>query len=123
MTRAHRDFTPDQVEFIGNIVRMWRGEEEELEAGSGPKMSETFGDEGYRDVPGLCKVANRAEIAAQDWSLNPGRYVGVAAGEQQDDEDFKLKLEALQEELERLNVQAVRLQAVIAQNVVEVLQL
>ena len=122
VTRAHRDFTPDQVEFIGNIVRMWRGEEEELEAGSGPKMSETFGDEGYRDVPGLCKVANRAEIAAQDWSLNPGRYVGVAAGEQQDDEDFKLKLEALQEELEGLNVEAVRLQAVIGQHVTEVLQ-
>lgn len=122
VTRAHRDFSPDQVEFIGNIVRMWRGEEEELVAGSGPKMSETFGDEGYRDVPGLCKVASRSEIAAQDWSLNPGRYVGVAAGEQQDDEDFKLKLEAFQEELERLNAEGARLQAVIALNVADLIQ-
>ena len=120
VTRAHRDFTPDQVEFIGNIVRMWRGEEQELQAGSGRRMTETFGDDGYRDVPGLCKVARRAEISLQDWSLNPGRYVGVAAGEQQGDEDFKLNLQALQEELEGLNAEATRLQAVIAQNVAKV---
>lgn len=122
VTRAHRDFVPEQVEYLGNIVRLWRGEEEELEAGSGPRLTEDFGDNEYKDVPGLCKVASRAEIAAQDWSLNPGRYVGVAAGEQQDDEDFKLRLEVLQEELEGLNVEAARLQAVIAQNVAEVLE-
>ncbi len=121
VSRAHRDYTPEQIEFLGNIVRLWRGEEKELEAGSGPQMSATFGDDGYRDVPGLCKVADRAEIAAQNWSLNPGRYVGVVSGEQPDDEDFKLRLEALQEELEGLNAEAARLQAVIAQNVAEVL--
>lgn len=119
--RAHRDFTPEQIEFLGNIVRLWRGEEEELTAGSGPKMTETFGDDGYRDVAGLCKVASRTEIAAQDWSLNPGRYVVVAAGEQVADADFKVRLEALQEELEGLNAEAARLQGVIAQNVAEVL--
>jgi type I restriction enzyme M protein len=122
VSRAHRDFTPDQIEFLGNIVRLWRGEEEEVLAGSAPRMTETFGDDGYRDVLGLCKVASRAEIAAQDWSLNPGRYVGVAPGEQQDDADFKLRLEALQEELDGLNGEAARLQAVIAQNVAEVLE-
>lgn len=122
VTRAHREYTPDQIELLANIVRLWRGQEEELEQGSGPRMTELFGDEGYKDIPGLCKVASRAEIAAQDWSLNPGRYVGVAAGEEPDDEEFYLKLEALQEELEGLNAEAVRLQAVIAQNVAEVLQ-
>jgi type I restriction enzyme M protein len=121
VTRAHRDYRPDDIEFLGNIVRLWRGEEEELEAGSGPRMTEVFGDDGYKDIAGLCKVVSRAEIAAQDWSLNPGRFVGVASGEQQDDEDFKLRLEALQEELEGLNVEAGRLQAVIAENVAEVL--
>lgn len=121
VSRAQRDFTPDQIEFIGNIVRLWRGQEEELEAGSGPAMTATFGDAGYRDVPGLCKVATRAEIAAQDWSLNPGRYVGVAPGEQVEDGDFRERLEALQEELEGLNTEAARLQDVIAANVAEVL--
>ena len=86
-------------------------------------MTEVFGEDGdYRDVPGLCKVASRAEIAAQDWSLNPGRYVGVAPGEQPDDEDFRERLAALQEELEGLNTEAARLQGVIAANVAEVLQ-
>lgn len=121
VSRAQRDFTPDQIEFIGNIVRLWRGQEEELEAGSGPAMTATFGDDGYKDVLGLCKVATRAEIAAQDWSLNPGRYVGVAPGEQVEDGDFRDRLEALQEELERLNAEAARLQDVIAANVSEVL--
>lgn len=121
-TRAHRVYAPDQLEFIANIVRLWRGEEEELVAGSGPRMTETFGDDGYKDVPGLCKVASHAEIAAQDWSLNPGRYVGVAPGEREDDEDFRERLEALHEELETLNAEAARLQALIAQNVAEVLE-
>lgn len=121
VTRAHREYTPDQIEFMGNIVRLWRGEEEEVDQGSGPRMTEVFGDDGYKDVPGLCKVASRGDIEAQDWSLNPGRYVGVASGEQVEDEDFKERLEALQEELEVLNADAARLQRLIAQNVAEVL--
>lgn len=120
-TRAHRVYTPSQVELIANIVRLWRGQEEELTAGSADEMKRLFGDDGYRDIPGLCKVASRAEIEAQDWSLNPGRYVGVAPGEAQDEEAFRERLEALQEELEALNVEAARLQGLIAQNVAEVL--
>jgi type I restriction enzyme M protein len=40
----------------------------------------------YRDVAGLCKIATLDEIEAQGWSLNPGRYVGVA--ERKEAEDF-----------------------------------
>ena len=71
----------------------------------------------YRDIPGLCKAATLAEIEAQGWSLNPGRYVGVAAGEEVSDEDFKEKLEELSEELEVLNAQARDLEQTIARNV------
>ncbi|HWQ26638.1 MAG TPA: class I SAM-dependent DNA methyltransferase [Chlorobaculum sp.] len=86
------------------------------------------GDEGarniaYRDIPGLCKAATLKEIEAQGWSLNPGRYVGVAAGEALSGEDFKEKLEALNEELERLNAQARELEVTIARNVEEILGL
>ena len=66
------DVRPDHIEFLGNIVRLWRGEPVETEADSGPRMKELFLDQGYRDVPGLCRVATREEIAAQGWSLNPG---------------------------------------------------
>jgi type I restriction enzyme M protein len=59
---------------------------------------------------------------AQGWSLNPGRYVGVAAGEDLSDEDFKEALEALNEELEGLNAKARELEATIAANVAELLE-
>ena len=75
----------------------------------------------YRDIPGLCKSATLAEIEAQGWSLNPGRYVGVAPGEEVSDEDFKEQLEALNEELEVLNAQARELEQTIAVNVAGIL--
>jgi type I restriction enzyme M protein len=122
VTRAHRVFDPDQIEFLANIVRLWRGEAVETEAGSAASMAEAFPKGKYRDVPGLCRVATRKHIAEQDWSLNPGRYVGVAPGQKQEDEEFRAKLEALQEELEELNAEALQLQARIAQNAAELLE-
>ena len=62
-------------------------------------------------MAGLCKAATLKEIEAQGWSLNPGRYVGVAPGEDVSDEDFKEQLETLNEELETLNAQARELEA------------
>ena len=121
VTRANRVFDPDHIEFLGNIVRLWRDEKVETDAGSSERMSEAFPDSGYRDVPGLCKVATRKDIEAQGWSLNPGRYVGIAPGQPHDAEEFKEKLEALQEELETLNAEAAQLQSRIARNVAELL--
>ena len=119
--RAHRDFRDDQIEFLANVVRLWRGKEPELAFGSEALLRERLGGmDAYRDVPGLCCAASRGQIEAQGWSLNPGRYVGVAEGEA-DDEDFREKLEALQEELERLNGEATELQGRIALNVAELL--
>jgi type I restriction enzyme M protein len=75
----------------------------------------------YADVPGLCKAATLKEIEAQGWSLNPGRYVGVAPGEEVSDEDFKTQLVALNEELENLNTRARELEQAIAANVAGIL--
>lgn len=120
-TRAHRVYDPEHIEFLGNIARLWRGEPVETEAGSAARMGEAFPDGSYRNVPGLCAIVSRADIASHDWSLNPGRYVGVAPGEQESDEEFKVRLEAMQEELETLNAQAAQLQEKIADAVGEVL--
>ena len=124
LDRAHRDFTPAQIEFLANIVRLYRGEQVETNhlptasAEDGlPSWDETFLDGAYRDVAGLCKVATRQEIEAQGWSLNPGRYVGVAEREA-DDFDFFERLEELNEELEMLNNEAHELESRIAQNLV-----
>jgi type I restriction enzyme M protein len=124
--RAHRDWTPAQIGFIANLVRLYRGEALDLTVGSGEtaaKLKDVFGDTpAYADVPGLCKVATVAEIEAQGWSLNPGRYVGVAPGEDVSDEDFKEQLETLNEELESLNAQARELEQTIAANVAGILE-
>jgi type I restriction enzyme M protein len=150
--RAHRDFTPAQLEFIANVVRLYRGTQPEFVHGSEIKLQEVFGDDSenstknrkdtfkssspsgrgggegkperitYSDVPGLCKVASRAEIETQGWSLNPGRYVGVTKGEDLSDEDFKEHFEALNEELTVLNADARGLEEQIAVKATEILE-
>ena len=118
--RAHRDFTPEQIEFLANIVRLYRGAKPENQHGSNKMMAEKFPKGTYVDIPGLCKVATIKEIEAQGWSLNPGRYVGVAEGVI-DDFDFKERLEELNEELEVLNIKARELEDKISENVATIL--
>ncbi len=121
LDRAHRDFTPEQIEFLANIVRLYRGEEPENRHDSAEMLAEKFPDGQYQDVPGLCKVATIEVIEAQGWSLNPGRYVGVAAREE-DDFDFFERLEELNEELEVLNSEARELEERIAENVTAIME-
>lgn len=123
--RTHRDWTPAQTSFLANVVRLYRGEALDFTLGGDDaraKIEEVFGKTAvYADVAGFCRAATIKEIEAQGWSLNPGRYVGVAAGEEVSDEDFKEHLEALNEELEGLNVQARELEITISRNVAEIL--
>ena len=123
--RAHRDWSAGQIGFIANLVRLYRGEAPDFTFGGGEaqaKLKEVFGNKpAYADIAGLCKAASLQEIEAQGWSLNPGRYVGVAAGEEVSDEDFKTQLQALNEELETLNAQARTLEKTIATNVAGIL--
>ena len=126
--RAHRKFSPKQIEYLANIVRLYRGEQPEFVAGEDeevpgqePDLKATFPKLKYADVAGLCKVASLAEIEAQGWSLNPGRYVGVADREE-DDFVFAERLEELNEELEVLNSEASELEERIANNVAKLLE-
>ena len=118
--RAHRDWLPEQIEFLANIARLYRGEDIETAEGSAALMSMSFPDGAFVDVPGLCAVATLEQIEKQGWSLNPGRYIGVAAAED-DGIDFRVRLEDLNEELEKLNGEAAALQERIAANVAELL--
>jgi type I restriction enzyme M protein len=119
--RAHRDFLPKQIEFIANIVRLYRGESVETEAGSPELMKKNFPRGKYADVAGLCNVATLSEIEAQGWSLNSGRYVGIAE-RAADDFEFFEKLEQQSEELETLNSEARELEGKIAENIATVLR-
>ena len=119
--RAHREFSEAQVEFLANIVRLYRDEPLVLEDGSQELMEAHFPQKAYQDVAGLCKIATIAEIETKGWSLNPGRYVGVTE-RAVDDFDFAERLEELNEELEVLNVEARELEAQIAENIALLLQ-
>jgi type I restriction enzyme M protein len=78
-------------------------------------LQNRFPDVVYTDVEGLCKVVNRQEIAAKDWSLSPGRYVGVDTATD-DDFDYEERLNEIHIELEGLNEEAVALANAISEN-------
>jgi type I restriction enzyme M protein len=79
-------------------------------------LVERFPQAEFAAVPGLCKVVTRAEIEAADWSLTPGRYVGVAPADVDEDFDFEQSLRDIHVELADLNREAVELAAKIQEN-------
>jgi type I restriction enzyme M protein len=80
-----------------------------------------FPDGTYRDVPGLVKLVTLAEIKAADWSLTPGRYVGVAPAEADDEENFEEEMRAIHAELGDLNAEAAELAEKIQANFEEII--
>jgi type I restriction enzyme M protein len=69
-------------------------------------------------VPGLVKLVSRKDIEAADWSLTPGRYVGIVPPDEDEDEDFDFEqtLRDIHTELVDLNKEAVELAAKIQEN-------
>lgn len=79
-------------------------------------LQERFPDAELRDVSGLVRLVDKADIEAADWSLTPGRYVGVAPQEVDEDFDFEQALRDIHVELSDLNKEAVELSAKIQEN-------
>ena len=79
-------------------------------------LTERFPEGKLRDVEGLVKLVDRAEIEKNDWSLTPGRYVGVAPEEEDENFDFEEALRDIHVELEDLNTEAVKLAKKIKNN-------
>lgn len=79
-------------------------------------LQERFPEASLRDVEGLVKCVDRTTIAAHEWSLAPGRYVGVAPEEMDEDFDFEETLRAIHIDLNGLNEEAVELAARIFKN-------
>ena len=94
----------EQLEQIGYFHRQARWLTERFPAGE------------LRNVEGLVKLVHRAEIEPNDWSLTPGRYVGVAPEEEEEGFDFKETLREIHVELEDLNAEAVVLAEKIRKN-------
>ena len=79
-------------------------------------LQERFPDAELRDVEGLVKLVSKAEVEEKDWSLTPGRYVGVAPDEEDEDFDFEETLRDIHIELAGLNEEAIALSAQIQRN-------
>ena len=117
--KAHRDWRPEQIEFLANIVRLWRGEQPEHHASDGEFLATSFPAGTYEDVSGLCGEASTERISEQGWSLNPGRYVGrpVHAFDKQ---AFSTSVVQLTTEFERLAEKARTLSNRVASNLREI---
>jgi len=84
-------------------------------------LQERFPNAQYEDVTGLCKLATPEEVQEQDYSLNPGRYVGVVIEEDgKSEEEFIAELLAMNDELNCLNNEASRLEAAVTYNILQI---
>lgn len=81
-------------------------------------LYEKFGEGEYQDIPGLCKLASREEIAEKNYSLTPGAYVGVAAAED-DGVDFAQRMAEIHRELLKLQAESNVLMQTISKNMEE----
>jgi type I restriction enzyme M protein len=95
--RVHREMTDENIARIADNYHAWKA------------------GEGYEDVAGFCKAATIKEIQEQGYVLTPGRYVG-AADLQEDDEPFEDKMVHLIKELETNFEESSRLENIIRQN-------
>lgn len=94
------DFSPDQLEGLTTIIKSYRGEQVDFTANEW--LTNTFVNGNYEDIKGLCVVASMEKIIENDYSLNPGRYVGYSI---QIDEDFDYqgRIAEIHDELAKLN--------------------
>ncbi|MEO0520110.1 MAG: class I SAM-dependent DNA methyltransferase [Cyanobacteria bacterium P01_A01_bin.116] len=109
-----------QVKALKEVLAELHGEVKEAEAFFVHVrwLQERFPEAVYEDVTGLCKLATLEDVAEQDYSLNPGRYVGVVIEEDgKTEEEFLEEILAMNEELEALNREAHVLEKVINHNI------
>jgi type I restriction enzyme M protein len=98
------EFSEEQLEGLTAIIQLFRGEKPEV-AKDNVWFNEHFPKRKYEDVEGLCKVADRAEIVEQDYSLTPGRYVGVSIDIDMNF-DYRGRMAEIHSELGKLNEEA-----------------
>jgi len=88
--RAHNEWTDEQIQEIASIVRRYRKED---------------GEDNYQDIKGRCKVATLEEVRANDYSLNPGRYVEIVE-KVMSDVDFEARMKELMADFTTLTTEA-----------------
>jgi type I restriction enzyme M protein len=82
--RTLRELTDNEIKHIASVYHAWRGSNRIID---------------YADVPGFCKSATLSDIREHDFVLTPGRFVGAAATDTEDDEPIEEKVARLTNEL------------------------
>jgi type I restriction enzyme M protein len=106
--RTHRELTDEDIARIANTYHAWRT--------VGARHASPLPE--YRDIPGFCKSATLEEVRKHGYVLTPGRYVG-AAEQEEDDEPFDQKMQRLVAQLREQQAEAAKLDAAIAANLKE----
>lgn len=104
VTTTINDFSEEHLQGLRAIINLFRGDEPGL-SGAEDWFNEHFPDGTYQDIEGLCKIVDMEEIIEQDYSLTPGRYVGVSIDVDMDF-DYKGRMAEIQSELVTLNKEA-----------------
>ena len=116
ISRVHKELTADDIAQIADTYHAWRGEPVSPLPLEGESLGEGLhGENGYEDVAGFCKSATLDDIKANDYVLTPGRYVGAAVVEE-DNELFEEKMQQLTQTLFQQMAEAQALDTVIKQN-------
>ena len=97
INRRNRELTDEDIARVAKIYSDWKSESAE-----------------YQDIPGLCKSATREEVAALDYVLTPGRFVGLP--DEEDDFDFDERVRTLMADLEAQMTEGVKLDERIREN-------
>lgn len=118
--RAHREFTDEQLEFLGDIVRLYHGKKPEYP--SNALLKKHFPKSKYEDIKGLCKIASLEDVKEQDYSLNPGRYVGIKPLPPMPKKEFVKKMSDLSSELDSLSKIAGEYSMTIKSNIKKVIR-
>ena len=104
VTSTINDFSEEQLEGLTALINAFRGDDLGVTANN-TWFNEHFPEGTYRDVEGLCKVVKMDEIIEQDYSLTPGRYVGVSIDIDMDF-DYQGRMAEIHSELSSLNEEA-----------------
>lgn len=113
------DFSEEQVEGLTSIIKLYRGERPVVSKNN-QWFNDRFENRVYKDIEGLCKIVTIDEVKENEYSLTPGRYVGITFVED-DGVDYKTRLTEIQLELDTLNQEAVLLSNTIANNLKELI--
>ena len=119
VTNTINDFSLEQLEGLTAILKLYRGENPEVSKDN-TWFNGCFPDGRYHDINGLCKIITINEVQENDYSLTPGRYVGVTFVED-DGIDYKSRLLEIHKELDNLNNEAITLAESISINLKKLL--